>query len=42
VEVELDNDAVIVCAGGDLPTRMLQQLGVEVATHRGDIAAMEA
>jgi thioredoxin reductase/NAD-dependent dihydropyrimidine dehydrogenase PreA subunit len=42
VEVEMDNDAVIVCAGGDLPTRMLQQLGVEVATHRGDIAAMEA
>ncbi len=42
VEVEMPNDAVIICAGGDLPTRMLQQLGVEVATHHGDIAALEA
>jgi thioredoxin reductase/NAD-dependent dihydropyrimidine dehydrogenase PreA subunit len=42
VEVELENDAVIICAGGDLPTKMLQKLGVEVATHHGDIAALEA
>ena len=41
-EVELPNDAVIVCAGGELPTRMLKDLGVEVATHHGDVAAQTA
>ena len=41
-EVEIDNDAVIVCAGGELPTRMLKDLGVEVATHHGDVAAQTA
>lgn len=31
----LDNDTVIVCAGGILPTAMLQAMGVEVETKYG-------
>ena len=33
--VELQNDAVIVCAGGVLPTDFLKNLGVRVETKRG-------
>jgi thioredoxin reductase/NAD-dependent dihydropyrimidine dehydrogenase PreA subunit len=33
--VELDNHAVIVCAGGVLPTPLLQQIGVLFETKRG-------
>lgn len=35
----LRNDAVIVCAGGELPTPFLRQIGVLVETHRGTRAA---
>ena len=34
-EFQLSNDAVIVCAGGVLPTPFLRSLGVEIATHFG-------
>jgi thioredoxin reductase len=34
-EVEIRNDAVIVCAGGDLPTPFLKKLGVLVEAHYG-------
>ncbi|MGC2519372.1 MAG: NAD(P)-binding domain-containing protein [Burkholderiales bacterium] len=34
----LPNDAVIVCAGGELPTPMLKDIGVMVATHYGTAA----
>jgi thioredoxin reductase (NADPH) len=34
-EVELDNDAVIVCAGGILPTPFLREIGIEVETKHG-------
>jgi thioredoxin reductase (NADPH) len=30
------NDAVIVCAGGELPTPLLQKMGVQFATKYGD------
>jgi putative YpdA family bacillithiol system oxidoreductase len=33
--VELKNDAVIVCAGGTLPTPMLKEIGVMVNTYYG-------
>lgn len=33
--IELKNDAVIVCAGGTLPTPMLKEIGVMVSTHYG-------
>jgi len=36
-EVKIENDAVIVCAGGILPTPMLKTLGVEIETKRGAI-----
>ncbi len=32
---ELDNDAVIVCAGGVLPTPLLQKVGIEFETKYG-------
>ena len=32
---ELDNDAVIICAGGILPTGFLQETGIEVETKHG-------
>jgi len=35
---QLSNDAVIVCAGGVLPTQFLRSLGVEIATHFGKTA----
>jgi thioredoxin reductase len=34
-EFEIPNDAVIVCAGGDLPTPFLKKIGVEVEAHYG-------
>lgn len=34
-ELELKNDAVIVCAGGTLPTPMLKEIGVMVETYHG-------
>lgn len=34
-ESEIPNDAVIVCAGGDLPTPFLKKLGVMVEAHYG-------
>jgi thioredoxin reductase len=33
--IELPNDAVIVCAGGILPTEFLKKLGVQVETKYG-------
>jgi repressor of nif and glnA expression len=33
--IEIDNDAVIVCAGGILPTPLLREMGVEVETKHG-------
>lgn len=33
--LERPNDAVIVCAGGELPTPMLKKIGVQVDTHFG-------
>jgi len=33
--VEIKNDAVIVCAGGILPTPFLKEIGVMVETHYG-------
>ncbi len=34
-EVEIQNDGVVVCAGGILPTPMLQALGVQIETKFG-------
>lgn len=34
--LERPNDAVIVCAGGELPTPMLKKLGIRVDTHFGE------
>ncbi len=34
--IDLKNDAVIVCAGGELPTPLLQKIGVIFETHHGD------
>ncbi len=33
--LELDNDAVIICAGGILPTPFLKEIGIEVETKYG-------
>ena len=35
--LDLDNDAVIVCAGGELPTPFLRKIGVMVETHHGAV-----
>jgi thioredoxin reductase/Pyruvate/2-oxoacid:ferredoxin oxidoreductase delta subunit len=35
--IEIENDAVIVSAGGILPTPMLKELGIEVETKHGTI-----
>lgn len=32
----IDNDAVIICAGGLLPTRFLQDIGIEIVTKHGE------
>ena len=34
--VVLENDAVIVCAGGILPTDFLKSIGIEIVTKRGE------
>lgn len=34
-QIELPNDAVIICAGGILPTSLLQEIGVKIDTHHG-------
>ena len=31
------NDAVIVCAGGLLPTPFLKEIGIEIETKRGTV-----
>lgn len=36
-EQTIQNDAVIVCAGGVLPTPMLRSLGVDIETKRGTL-----
>ena len=36
-EIEIENDAVIVCAGGILPTPMLKGLGIEIETKNGTL-----
>jgi thioredoxin reductase (NADPH) len=36
--VEIPNDAVIVCAGGVLPTPFLKEIGVMIETHYGKTA----
>lgn len=36
-EIKIDNDAVIVCAGGILPTPMLRLLGVDIETKHGTL-----
>jgi len=33
--IQLDNDAIIVCAGGELPTPMLKKIGIKVEAHYG-------
>ncbi|MBI4984548.1 MAG: 4Fe-4S ferredoxin, partial [Rhodocyclales bacterium] len=33
--IVLANDAVIVCAGGELPTPMLKKIGIKVEAHYG-------
>ncbi|THJ25004.1 MAG: FAD-dependent oxidoreductase [Nitrospira sp. CG24E] len=38
-DIELKNDAVIVCAGGTLPTPMLKEMGVMVDTYYGTAMA---
>ncbi len=34
-EITLDNDGIIICAGGLLPTPMLREIGIEVETKHG-------
>ena len=34
--VSIRNDAVIVCAGGELPTPLLKKIGVMFETHKGE------
>jgi thioredoxin reductase (NADPH) len=38
--IEIPNDAVIICAGGVLPTPFLKEIGVMVETHYGKSAAV--
>ena len=33
----MKNDAAIVCAGGELPTKLLQSIGVTVESHMGKV-----
>jgi thioredoxin reductase len=37
-ETVIQNHAAIVCAGGELPTKLLQSLGVTVESHYGGVA----
>jgi thioredoxin reductase/NAD-dependent dihydropyrimidine dehydrogenase PreA subunit len=34
--IELSNDAVIVCAGGILPTPLLKEIGIQIETRHGN------
>ena len=34
-DIALRNDAVIICAGGELPTPMLKKIGIKVEAHYG-------
>ena len=34
---QLQNDAIIVCAGGILPTNFLKSIGIEVETKHGTV-----
>jgi thioredoxin reductase/ferredoxin len=34
-QAQLGNDAIIVCAGGELPTPMLKKIGIRVEAHYG-------
>jgi thioredoxin reductase/NAD-dependent dihydropyrimidine dehydrogenase PreA subunit len=34
-KLDLENNAIIVCAGGELPTPMLKKIGIEVEAHYG-------
>ena len=36
-DVTIDNDAVIICAGGILPTPFLKSMGIEVETKYGTV-----
>ena len=36
-EVEIENDGVLVCAGGILPTPFLKEIGIEVETKYGQV-----
>ena len=38
-DIKIKNDAVIVCAGGTLPTAMLKEIGVMVTTYHGTAMA---
>lgn len=40
--IEIQNDAVIVCAGGVLPTPFLKEIGVMVETHYGKTPAVSS
>jgi len=35
-QIELPNDRVLVCAGGELPTPMLKKIGIQVEAHYGN------
>jgi len=35
-ESKVENDAIIVCAGGELPTALLKKIGVMFETHHGE------
>ena len=37
--MQLPNQAVIVCAGGELPFELLKRVGIEFKTHRGEETA---
>ena len=34
-DIRIANEAVVVCAGGDLPTPFLKKVGIMVETHHG-------
>jgi len=36
-KIEIGNDAILVCAGGILPTPFLKQIGIEVETKHGTV-----
>jgi thioredoxin reductase/ferredoxin len=38
-EFSIANEAIVVCAGGELPTPFLKKVGIQVETHHGETAA---